>query len=274
MKEGTAMVKNNKTVLIAKNLQDVFYHLKSVNGLQIFGGGTNGELMEDKSITVRNIPELRQIEKHERFIDFGAAVTLSEILSLGKTNMPLILYEAIKTIGTMPVRNIATLGGNICARGNYHTLWAPLIALDARLEVRNAGETRYIPFSHFTGVPKGFVLTKVRVPVDDWEVEIFKRVGPSHEMSPLSAGFAFLVDTQKDMIANIRIAFAGKVVFRPRDLENKIIGTRLPLSDKFINNLVQEAEERMEIEQEQFNVPQILKSQFLSLLRSSLEQLT
>ncbi len=268
------MQKNNKTVLIAKNLSDVLYHLKSVEGLQILAGCTNISEMSDKAVSIRTISELRSIEKHERSIDFGSCLTLTEILELGRTNMPAVLYDAIKSIGTFPLRNMATLGGNICSKGIKHSLWAPLLALDARLEFKSSSETKIIPMGNFKEVPKGFVLTKVKVPVDDWEVQIFRRTGPSNSLTNQSAGFAFLVDTQKDIIANVRITFAGSVIFRSRDLENTIIGTRLPLSDIFIKNLTTQAKEKFEKEFEQYNVPEIIKNQFLSLLRNALEQLT
>lgn len=289
-KEDARMLKTNQTVFIAKSLSDVFYHINSVSGLQILGGCTYVDSIDEKSLTVRNIPELSGFEKRERYIDFGPAVTLSQMISIGRTKMPSVLYDALATIGTPFVRNLATLGGNICAsdlftlteqepehgRGASQklTLFAPLLALDARLELRNQTETRYIPFSKFSGVPQGFVLTKIRVPVDNWEVAIFRRVGPSNMISSLSAGFVFLADTQKNILANIRIAFAGPVVFRSQELENRVIGTRLPLSKRLIDSLVGDADRLYRETTAKLAPKPILKAQFLNLLRYSLEQLT
>ena len=268
------MEKNNHTVLIAKTFQDIGYHLNSVHALQVLGGGTWVDSYGEKAVSLRSIEELKTIEKHERYIDFGAAVTIAQMLEMGRTNMPTILYDALSSIGTRSVRNLATLGGNICAKGQKLTLYAPLLALDARLELRNQNDTKNIPFSKFSGVPDGYVLTQVRVPVDDWEVTIFRRVGPLNRISPLSASFAFLVDTQKNIIANIKIAFAGIIVFRSHELENKIIGSRLPLGNKFIDSLVQEAERMYSQQFAAENAEPVLKAQFLSLLQYSLGQLT
>jgi len=268
------MERNNHTVLIAKTLSDIFYHLKTVSALQVLGGGTRVDSYNEKAVSLRSIAELKTIEKHERYIDFGAAVTISQMLEMGRTNMPSILYDALASIGTRPIRNLATLGGNICAAGQKLTLYAPLLALDARLELRNQAETKYIPFSKFNGVPEDFVLTQVRVPVDDWEVAIFRRIGLLNRISPFSASFAFLVDTQKNIIANIKIAFAGSVAFRSHELENKIIGSRLPLKNEFIASLVQEAERMYKQQFDKENPEPVLKMQFLSLLQYSLGQLT
>lgn len=267
------MAKNPKTVLLTKNLSDAFYHLKSISGLQVLGACTATEQIGDKVIILRNISELQTIDKHEQYIDFSSQVTLSNMIKLGKTNMPPVLYDALMTIATEPVRNIATLGGNICAQGVKHTLYAPLLALDARLEFRTATETRQIPFSRFTEIPKGFILTKIRIPSDEFELSIFKRTGPAHTISDMSAGFAFLVDTQNDIIANIRIVYAGQTVFHSRTLENRIIGTRLPLNEKFISSLLLEASKIFEEENKDKNLPPILHAQFQNLLHWSFEQL-
>lgn len=265
---------NKQTVFIAKNLSDVFYHLNSVSGLQVVGGCTSVQTLEEKSLTVRKIPELQLLEKREHYFNFGSSITLSEILKLGKTNISPVLYEAIETVATPSVRNLATIGGNICAQGHKHTLFAPLLALDARLEFQNANNIIYIPFSKFTEVPNGYILTRIRVPVNEWEVEIFRRVGPEHSISPLSAGFVFLVDTQRNFLANVRIAFAGPFAFRSTELENTLIGIRLPISARFIDHVISEADNFFTEQTKEYNPKPVLKDQFLNLLRYSLNQLT
>ena len=269
------MEKNSQTVLIAKTESDVFYHLKNVTGIAVLGGCTATETLPEKSLTIQGIHELSQIEKRERSIDFGPAVTLAQILAVGKTNIPPVLYEALRTIGTEQVRNRATLGGNICAPGQKHTLWAPLLALNASLEVKKSPtEAKVIPFSKFTGVPEKHLLTKIRVPLDEWEVALFRRVGPSHVIHEDSASFTFLADTQKYIITNIRIVFAGSIVFHPQELENKLISTRLPLNRRLIESLVQDASALYDAQFASLPVPAVLKAQFLNLLCYSLEQLT
>ena len=268
------MANSGHTFFSAKNLSDVFSNIRNNNNLQILGGCTRVSSYSERCMSIRSIPELRTIDRRERFIDFGPAATLSEIMNIGRTHMSSVFYDALDTIATPQVRNLATLGGNICAPGQRLTLWAPLLALDARLELKSQNSTKYIPFSKFNGIPDKFVLTKVRVPFDDWHVAIFQRVGPSSKITAQSASFVFLVDTQKDMIANIKIAFAGIPVFRSHELENKIIGSRMPLSNKLITALVAEAAEIFTKLNAGITVELLLRTQFLNLLRYSLENLT
>lgn len=265
---------NSKTIFVAKNLADILYHLNSIAGLEVRGACTRDKNIGEKFVTVKNIPELSLIEKRERYIDFGSAVTLSQMISLGKNNMPSILFDALCSIGTPAIRNVATLGGNICAKGHKLTLFAPLLALDARLEFKNPSETKYIQMSKFNQAPEGYVLTKIRIPIDDWEVEVFKRTGPDCTINEYSNSFTFLADAQKDMLGDIRIAFCGKYNFRSKELENNLIGSRLPFSEERINGILQETVSTFERSVNLTPEDNMLKDLFYNLMHTSLEALS
>ena len=267
---------SSKSFFYAKNLNDVFYQLKSISDLSIVAGCTSFVFSDfpEKSLSVRDIAELRIIDKHERYIDLGAALTLSEIEDLGEGNLPKHFYEAIPTIANRNVRNIATIGGNICAKDFYNTLYAPLLALDARLEFNDGESEQFKNITRFSQVPQGCVLSKIRLPLEEWELSVFRRVGSSNFLSELSASFVFLANSQKNQISELRIAFAGAFKFRDMELENKLIGAHLPLSDTAISNFLLDAEDAFNKATQKDNVAPILKKQFWNLVKYSLEQLT
>ena len=72
----------------------------------------------------------------------------------------------------------------------------------------------------------------------------------------------------------MRIAFAGKFKFRDIDLENKLIGAHLPLSETAISNFMLDAEEIFNNSTKSHKIEPILKRQFWNLVKYSLEQLT
>ncbi|MCQ2242500.1 FAD binding domain-containing protein [Treponema sp.] len=269
-------MQKNKTVLISKKLADVLFHFKNTNEVQLLAGctGTEIENLKEKSVSIRAIPELTTIDRHERYIEYGSAVTISKMISSGTGKLPEFLLEALLSIGTEQIRNIATIGGNICAKGIKHTLWAPLLALNARLEIKDSSDTKIIQFNKFEGVQEKELLTKIRIPLEEWDIQIFRRIGPTNKLTPLSASFTFLVETQRGMIANIKVVFAGNTVFYSPEFENRIIGTRLPLSEKMIDSLIEEAKVVYKNEKTFENESPIIKAQFLNLLRNSFEQLT
>ena len=280
-------MENEITFYKADTIQDLLYYIKTVNNLKLFGGGTslhniNKEItisIEDDCLFVSQCKESCFIDKKERYIDFGSGISLTKILNLGKSKIPEYFYKAIKSVANPLVRNTATLTGNICNKNFYHTLYAPLLAVDAKLEIRDTSEISFVSLSKFSELTEDQVITKIRLPIIDWDVEIFERLGPANEIIDVSASYTFLAKSQKDILTDLRIAFCGKIKLRSTELENQLIGSRLPINNKAITNMVEFAEEIYDKElsylgEEKELVHPMLKSQFLNLLRKSLEKLT
>ena len=267
---------SSKTFFYAKNLSDVFYQLKNISELNIVGGCTTfvEKNLPEKALSVRDISELKIIDKRERYIDLGSALALSDIEDLGDANLPKVFYEAITTIANRNIRNIATLGGNICVKDFYNTLYAPLLALDARLEFQDGDGAKLVPITRFETIPSNSLVSKLRLPLEEWEVSVFRRLGPSNSINDLSACFVFLLNSQKNQISDMRIAMAGSFKFRDTNLENKLIGAHLPLSQTAISNFLLDAEEAFNDAVADKKIAPIIKKQFWNLVKYSLEQLT
>ena len=268
------MKADEKSVFYARNLSELFYHIKTISTLKIVGGCTNLCTMPEKTVSTLLIPELRTIEKYERYIEFGPGTTLSEIEELGERHLPPMLYQAVSSIANAFVRNLATVGGNILADGPKHTLYAPLLALGAVLEIRSPTETKNIPLHGFTAVPPKHALTNIRVPLNSWDVSIFHRLGTNGMLGDDSASFAFLVDTEKGVITKLRIALGGMVTFRCAELENKLLGTRLPLHESNIEIYISEAAASFDAHAQGKPPHSLLRRRFINLVRSAFDQLT
>lgn len=247
-----------KDVYFGTSLDEVLYQLRNRSNLKICGGCTYLKELPPVSMIIRNIKEFNLIEKRERYIEIGSGVTLASIMELGEKHIPPVFFQALSSIATPLVRNIATLGGNICIEPLCGTLFAPLLAMDAKLEFRINSEILSLPMTQFstfeTGnlVPAGSVLTKVRVPLDDWELSVFRRIGPSWTLNENCASYAFLASIQKETLMNLRIAFCGAIRLRSRELENKLIGTKLPLSPREIQDMLEAAAEYFDQQVESF----------------------
>lgn len=268
----------NKTVFFAKNLNELLYYVKTVQGLKIVGGCTQIDELPDKSISTFGIKELSQINLHERYIEIGPATTIAELIDFGEKHIPSLLYKALKTIATPNIRNMATIAGNIFAQNRKHTLFAPLLALDAKLEFKNQTETRNVSMINFSGVqsiPSGFVLSKIIIPVNYYDICVFRRVGPENSVNENSASFAFLASLEKNSLLNVKIAFAGPFIFRStKEFENSLIGHRLPLTQKDINEIEQMISLEFTKASKDQMISDVLKQQFFNLCRYSFEQLT
>jgi CO/xanthine dehydrogenase FAD-binding subunit len=268
------------TVFFARSLSDVFSCLNSTPAPQVMAGCTQERGLPPSALFVALSPieELTLIDHRERYIEFGSAATITQILGIAKRRLPPAFFEALESIGTPFVRNRATIGGNICAGGRRRTLFPALLALDARLEFRSHNETRYIPIGKFAKVPEGMILTKIRLPVDEWDVSVFRRLGPSRLFSGESAAFVFLAMTGKGVLTDLRIAYSRDGVYRSRALENRLIGLRLPLPQKTIFTLLDETRGRLKESAGESAFYEALGSsvavrQYLDLLEFALAQL-
>ena len=276
-------MQSNKTIFLAKNISELLYQIKNVSGLVIAGGCTSIKPLPEKMLSVRDIAELRTINVRERFIDFGPAVTLNEILGLGRDRVPQILREAVQSSCNYFLRNMATLGGNICAsvsepKAVKRTLYAPLLALGASLRFRNTENQMSVtlPFSKFEGVPQNHVLVSVRVPTDDWDISVFRRIGPAGQITKESASFCFLAKTQGGALSQVKLVLAGPLVFQDSELEAKLLGVRLPLAEKTVQDWIESARASFDEAATKSELQQnpTTREQFISLARYSLNQLT
>ncbi|GAI28983.1 unnamed protein product, partial [marine sediment metagenome] len=87
-------------------------------------------------VNIKGIPELARIKETDGGIDIGALARLRaiELSPLMKEKLPL-LVEAAKTVGSVQIRNMATIGGNICNASPSADMATPLMALDAEVHV-------------------------------------------------------------------------------------------------------------------------------------------
>lgn len=245
-------MERNKDIYFGSSLDNVLYQLKSRSNLQICGGCTFLRELPKVSLIIRGIDDFKLIEKRERYMEIGSGVTLSAIMELGEKNVPPVLFQALNSVATPLIRNMATLGGNICLQPVRGTLFAPLLAMDAMLEFRRGSEIINVPMNQLNEIPSASVLTKVRIPLNEWDVSLFRRVGPSWTLEENCASYAFLATIQKETLLDLRIAFCGLLRLRSRELENMLVGTKLPLSRREIENVLSTASEIFDQQVEAF----------------------
>lgn len=275
------MNKKSGTVLYAQNLEEALYHLEANSEVRVYGSGTGSFSGRGTMLFTRNIEELKTLDRRERYIDIGSAVSLADIHFIGSRRLPAVFYEALQSISSPFIRNIATIGGNICMK-RPGTLFAPLLALDAQLEFKTRRDIITLPVSKFSAVIEKSLLTKIRLPIDEWDAQFFYRLRPEHLLRETSAGFAFLATTPKNIISEIRIAFSGRSSFRCWELENHLSGMKLPLSPKLIAQAIETASqiydrrtfgERASDMREEEKDGDVLRRQFLNLLADCLDQI-
>ena len=122
-------------------------------------------------ISLKRVEELKTIRRYENFIEFGAAVTLGDILRCKESRfLPPVFKTAVRAVGTPAVRNTATIGGHLAVTERKLLLLPILLILDAAVEVKSQTTTRSGEIKRFLDEKNGFILqaneiiTKIRIP--------------------------------------------------------------------------------------------------------------
>ena len=234
--------------LAPKNLNELLSLRNNYPGSVIYAGGTY--LLRHYSqrpwpetnflIYLGNVKELDYITRTERYIEFGSCASFSRILQTCKNVIPRALYQAMNDIGTSAVKNMATIGGNLCVPERRMSLFTVLLLMDVRIELRKQGKNRWVTIQKFID-PEGRpdiqddeILTRIRLPFNSWKYQIYLSLGkgllpPEEEMI-----FCGLADIDKNLMTDLRISFgtAGTAVFRNLEIESGFAGSTLPLSEK------------------------------------------
>lgn len=150
-----------------ENLEEALSLKTRLNGVSYFFAGATdlliqlrrGEIKADHLIDLKKIKHLREISFDEKEISIGAAVTIAEIIANGKFKNSLkVLTAAGKELGTSPLRNRATIGGNLVTASSAADMIAVLLALDTTVEIANLKEVKRIKLCEFFTGPKLNVL--------------------------------------------------------------------------------------------------------------------
>lgn len=217
-----------------------------------WAGGTTLMTMEDRPwsdkpqpvLALHRVQELRSITGSDRYIELGACVSLQSILELPKRRSLGPLKRAILDIGTTPIRNMATIGGNLAARSRFMTCYPVLACMDAALETRDASGARWSNIQHIMDAdgrpsfPASTLLTRIRIPTSYWDNYCVRPMGDDGYPDSGSFTFAGVARLEKSTIVELRVCAAGSHFIRSRDAELELVGKRLPLGHKETDSLL------------------------------------
>jgi carbon-monoxide dehydrogenase medium subunit len=148
-------------------------------GAQILAGGTDllvdvdtGIRQAENVISIRDIPELRQIRRLGDRIAIGAGCTAAQVESaeLVRRHFP-ELAEMVVQFASPQIRAQATVGGNICSAVACCDFPPILMALGSEIELRHSDGYRVFPLREFfvgnrqTARRNNEILTQILIPL-------------------------------------------------------------------------------------------------------------
>jgi carbon-monoxide dehydrogenase medium subunit len=143
----------------------------------LIAGGTDAIVMikqktmaPDVLISLQGIPGLNQIQ-YDGTLRIGPMVTHRAIEKSELIRKQFsALTDAVDVLGSIQIRNLATIGGNICTGAPSADTVAPLLVLAAQVKLKSAKSERTIPIEQFftgpgeTVLQQGEILTEISIP--------------------------------------------------------------------------------------------------------------
>jgi CO/xanthine dehydrogenase FAD-binding subunit len=212
---------------------------------KVVAGGTdllpqlkNGVLKPGWVVDLSAVAELRTIsDAPDGRLRIGASVTARELEldARVRSRFP-ALAESAAMVGSVQVRNLATLGGNLCNAAPSADMAPPLLALDAEAVIAGPSGQRRVPMtSFFLGVRRtvlapGELLLEIVVPAQGAHSGgNYLRHTPRRELDIAVVGVASQVTLAGGKCTTARIALAAvaPVPLRARDAEQALVGQPL-----------------------------------------------
>lgn len=240
----------------AKSVEEAATLLREHPDSRIISGGSDvlikireGKMAGTSLVCIRDIKEIQGISKKENGdIYIGAGTTFSHI-----TNDPIIqecipvLGEAVDQVGGPQIRNIGTIGGNIC-NGAVSADSAPTVSsLNALLRIEDGNGGRTVPVKEFylgpgrVDLKRGEILTYVIIPAEEYQGYhghyIKYSMRKAMDIATLSCSVVSRVDTEKNILEDVRITFgvAAPVPFRCEKTEAALKG--MPVDEKLYQTI-------------------------------------
>lgn len=213
-------------VYIAKDIDDAITELSQNSKSILMAGGTDvlvkirhGELKHANIISIADIKELKSVcfdEKDNIVIGAGTCFTNITSNEIIKKYIP-ALGVAVDDIGGPQVRNVATIGGNLCNAAVSADSAGILLVLDAAVELVSKSRKRIVKLDgFFTGPSKTVknqdeMMTKIIIKKENYENHYSHYIKFSQrkamDISILNCAVNLKLNDDKTKIDEYKIAF-------------------------------------------------------------------
>ncbi len=233
-------------VIEPKNLDEALRYLsENENSIAICGGSDvliknrEGKLLGLDYVCIRELDELLGIsEDAEGNIHIGAATTFTNIENndVIKRRCPYLSY-AVGQVGGPQIRNIGTIGGNLCNGVPSADSATSVVILNADLVLKSVRGTRVIKANEFfvsagkTVRERDELLVEIVIPKEELDgyVGKYTKYAMRKAMDIATLGVAMKIKVANDTIEDIKIAYGvcAPIPLRGVMLENEIRGKKI-----------------------------------------------
>jgi len=219
--ESIAIYKKDRQYFAPRYVQELKKILKKNINAHLLSGGTDLSLLVTKErkdidsiIYMNSIDELNYIKNTNKYIEVGATTPLIKFENYIQKYYP-DFNSILKRYGSVQIRSVATIAGNIATASPIGDTLPLLLSLDAKVVIKSIKKTKIVELNDFflgyrkTKLKKGQFIESVRIPF--FPKNIFKAYKISKrfddDISSVCASFNFEMINKK--IKNVKIAYGG-----------------------------------------------------------------
>ncbi len=251
IKPKTIEIKNeNKKYFAPKTLIELKKILKKNPEAKFLSGGTDLSLEVTKArkeisqiVYLNSIKELDFIKIKKDEIEVGAGTSLIKFENYIKKYYP-DFDKILKRYGSVQIRNVGTIAGNIATASPIGDTLPLLLSLDAKIILDGPGKRELYPINKFfisyrkTKIKKGQFIYSVKIPI--YKKNIFKayKISKRFDDDISSVCASFNIELKKNKIKKIKIAYGGMSDIPKRAEKTEKILINSDFSEKVINQAI------------------------------------
>ncbi|MDR3568790.1 MAG: xanthine dehydrogenase family protein subunit M [Syntrophobacteraceae bacterium] len=180
-----------REVILPGSLEELWRLLSDRPQARVYAGGTDllvrmykGLLDPEALICLDRIEELKGVGEQDGCVRIGSCATYGRLVEEPLVRCLPALRKAIGQIGSPLVRNMGTIGGNICTASPAGDTLPPLYAMEAEVELLSREGSRRAPIREFITGPGATCLKRAEILSAVWvkkpqeyNVHHFEKVG-------------------------------------------------------------------------------------------------
>ena len=244
--ESIAIYRKDKKYFAPRYVSELKKILKKNIDSQLLSGGTDLSLSVTKDrkdinsiIYINSIKELNYINNNKGFIEVGAATPLTKFELYIKKYYP-DFNKILKRYGSVQIRNVATIAGNLATASPIGDNLPLLLALDSKVVLQGIKKSKILPINDFflsyrkTKLKVGQFIHSIRIPI--FEKNIFKayKISKRYDDDISSVCAAFNLKIENKIIKNIKIAYGGMSSIPQRATYCEKVLLNSPITDEVI----------------------------------------
>jgi len=226
------MLINPLTLHLPKTPLEAAKLYKELEDSKVLAGGTfllnSMKLLKTKGTkTAKNVLSLSQVLEFRGVTVQGDTLTIKAMTRINELlESPLpeghlnILHTVCRNISTNPIRNMATIGGNLTCRYTWTEMGAVMMALDAQMHFLgpDGKEEMILPEDFFKNAARSEKLfTHVTIPIQSSSKAAYRRVKKTIHVDVPMLAVCVKTDLKGKQWYNTRIGINNGVAFAQRD---------------------------------------------------------